>query len=125
MRQDLQTPGHLVLELHDARVVVAIQAGPLDVNVAKPAGIVGSGVVIGGNGSPSRLIGCSVKVIKVPAISPFRPDVRDSDHRIVRDFLLDIKQVTMDIRRGKRLLLVSVKRRFEQRRLRNSPAPGR
>src|ERR1035438_7902670 len=55
--QNLQPMGHLAREFHNAGVVVAVEAGFLQVNVAKPSGVKWPGSVIGANGSPSRLVG--------------------------------------------------------------------
>src|ERR1700685_385070 len=112
MGQNLQPMGHLAREFDNAGVVVAVEAGPLHVDVAKSAGVEGPGGVIGLDRSPSRLVGRRVFVIKVPTVSSFRPYIRDGERRIVEDFLLDIKQITVDIRRAKRLLPVGVKERL-------------
>ena len=103
MGQNLQPVGHLALEFHNAGVVVAVQASPLQVNVAKPAGIDRAGRRYRRQWKPIPSDRVQRYVIKVPTVPPFRPDVREGDHRIVGDLLLDIKQVTVDVRRAKRL----------------------
>src|ERR1700732_1513279 len=89
--QNLQPVGHLVLEFNDAGVVIAGQARPLQVNVAKPAGVMRTGCIVRSRVGPSRLIGCSVSVNKVPTVSSFGSNVGEGDRRIVADLLLDIK----------------------------------
>src|ERR1035438_9318751 len=103
--QNLQPVGHLALEFYNAGIVVTVQASPLQVNIAEPAGVIWPGQVVDITRSPSSLIRRSVDVIEIPTICPFRPDVRQGDHRIAGDLLLDIKQVAVDVGRAKRFLV--------------------
>src|ERR1700683_197123 len=112
MGQNLPPVRHLAGGFHNASVVVAIEARPLQLNVPKPSGVKGPGSVIGVNGSPSRLVGCGVLVYKVPTVPAFRAEVREGDHRIMRELLLHVQQVTVDVRRAKRLTPVGVKKRL-------------